>query len=233
MKCIVIDDENLAREILSIMIQKIPALELVGEFSNALEAMKFLNHHPVDLIFLDIHMPQFTGFDMIQTIKNIPQVVLVTTDEHLAIDAFGYDCITDYLVKPLEFDRFKRSVERVMKKRVGSFEMDQPLEKKVKEIYVNINSRLIKIEIAKINSIQVKGDYIHIKTEDKNYVVHTTLKKIAEKLPEHIFLKIHRSHIINIEKIVDIQDNSVLIGKEVIPISKKNRADLFKSLNLL
>ncbi|MBS7787189.1 response regulator transcription factor [Flavobacterium sp. CYK-55] len=233
MKCIIIDDEVLSREILKIMIQKIPILEIKGEFSSAIEAMKFLNSQKMDLIFLDIHMPNFTGFDMIQTIKNIPQVILVTTDEHLAIDAFGYDCITDYLVKPLMFERFKRSIERVLKKRESNFQITPIQEKKSKEIYVNINNRLVKIDISKINAIQVKGDYIDIKTEDGKLVVHTTLKKIAEKLPAHIFLKIHRSHIINIEKIIDIQDNSVLIGKDVIPISKKNKPDLLKSLNLL
>ncbi|MBS1535933.1 MAG: response regulator transcription factor [Bacteroidetes bacterium] len=233
MKCIIIDDEVLSREILKVMIQEIPLLENVGEFSSAIEAMKFLNNHKIDLIFLDIHMPNFTGFDMIQTMKNIPQVILVTTDENLAIDAFGYDCITDYLVKPLMFDRFKRSIDRVLKKRESNYHFERIPEKKSREIYVNINNRLVKIEIAKINSVQVKGDYIDIKTEDGKLVVHTTLKKIAEKLPEEQFMKIHRSHIINIEKIVDIQDNTVLIGKDVIPVSKKHRADLLKRLNLL
>jgi len=233
MKCIIIDDEVLSREILKFMIQEIPLLENVGEFSSAIEAMKFLNSHKIDLIFLDIHMPNFTGFDMIQTMKNIPQVILVTTDENLAIDAFGYDCITDYLVKPLMFDRFKRSIDRVLKKRESNYHFERIPEKKSREIYVNINNRLVKIEIAKINSVQVKGDYIDIKTEDGKLVVHTTLKKIAEKLPEEQFMKIHRSHIINIEKIVDIQDNTVLIGKDVIPVSKKHRADLLKRLNLL
>jgi DNA-binding LytR/AlgR family response regulator len=233
MKCIIIDDENLAQEILRAMIERIPYFNIVGVFSSAIEAMKFLNKNSVDLIFLDIHMPTFTGFDMIQTIKNPPQVILVTSDENLAIDAFEYECITDYLVKPLELERFNRSIERVVKKKEVVFQIDKPIVNNVNEIYVNINSRLIKLEIEKISTIEANGDYIAIKSEGKKYVVHTTLKKIAEKLPENHFFQIHRSHIINIKKIVDIQDNSVLIDNEIIPISKKNKPNLLKILNLL
>jgi DNA-binding LytR/AlgR family response regulator len=233
MKCIIIDDENLAQEILRAMIERIPYFNIVGVFSSAIEAMKFLNKNSVDLIFLDIHMPTFTGFDMIQTIKNPPQVILVTSDENLAIDAFEYECITDYLVKPLELERFNRSIERVVKKKDVVFQVDKPIVNNINEIYVNINSRLIKLEIEKISTIEANGDYIAIKSEGKKYVVHTTLKKIAEKLPENHFFQIHRSHIINIKKIVDIQDNSVLIDNEIIPISKKNKPNLLKILNLL
>lgn len=233
MKCIIIDDETLAQEILKVMIERIPFLEIVGVFSSAIDAMKFLNNNAVELIFLDIHMPHFTGFDMIQTIKNPPQVILVTTDENLAIIAFEYECITDYLVKPIEFERFNRAIQRVVKKKEIVFQIDKPLVETKTEIYVNIDSRLIKIEIEKINAVEANGDYVFIKTEGKKYVVHTTLKKIAEKLPQNIFIQIHRSHIINIKKIVDIQDNSVLIDNEIIPISKKNKPFLLKTLNLL
>ena len=103
----------------------------------------------------------------------------------------------------------------------------------VKEIYVNIDKRLIKIEISSINFIQANGDYILIKTEGTNYTVHTTLKKIEDKLPKSSFLKIHRSYVINVNKIIDIQDSTVLIGKDLIPVSKNNRPILMESINLL
>ena len=234
MKCIIIDDEKFAREVLSIMILKSPELILVEEFSNAINAMKYLNNdNKVDLIFLDIHMPNFSGFDFIQTIKNPPQVILVTTDRNFALDAFSYDCIADYLVKPIEEDRFSRAIQRVKSKREQTLNLSAENDLGVREIYVNIDKRLIKIDLFSINSIQANGDYISIKTENKNYTVHTTLKKIEEKLPKSIFLKIHRSHIINIQKIIDIQDSTVLIGKDVIPVSKNNRAELMKNLILL
>ena len=235
MKCIIIDDEKFAREVLSVMILKSPELILIEEFSNAIDAIKYLNttDNKVDLIFLDIHMPNFSGFDFIQTIKNPPQVILVTTDKNFALDAFNYDCIADYLVKPIVEDRFNRAIQRVKQKREQIVNLSNESDLEVKEIYVNIDKRLIKIDLFSINSIQANGDYINIKTEAKNYTVHTTLKKIEEKLPKSIFLKIHRSHIINIQKIIDIQDSTVLIGKDVIPVSKNNKAELMKNLILL
>lgn len=232
MKCIIIDDEQMSREILSIMISNTIGLHLVDQFSNAIDAIKFLNQNEVDLIFLDIHMPNFTGFDFIQTIKNPPKVILVTTDKNFAIDAFNYDCIVDYLVKPIETNRFISAIKRVNSKTKDVKPMET-VGLTTKEIYVNIDKRLIKIDLLSINNIQANGDYICIKTETQNYVVHTTMKKIEEKLPKPLFLKIHRSHIINVNKIIDIQDNSVLIGKEVIPISKKNKEELMTHLNLL
>lgn len=234
MKCIIIDDEKFAREVLSVMILKSPDLILVDEFSNAIEAMKFLNNdNKVDVIFLDVHMPDFSGFDFIKTIKNPPQIVLVTSDKNFAIEAFNYDCISDYLVKPILQDRFERAIDRVKVKLEEVIKSENHNNLINKEIYVNIDKRLIKIDIMSINFIHANGDYIIIKTDAKNYTVHTTLKKIEEKLPASIFLKIHRSYIINLNKIIDIQDSTVLIGKDLLPISKNNRTILMKSLNLL
>ena len=239
-KCIIIDDEQMAREILGAMIANVENIELVATFPDAIEAMKFLNKNPVDLIFLDIHMPSFTGLDFVQTIKNPPQVIFVTTDENFAKDAFEYDCIVDYLVKPIQLDRFYRSLDRVFRKINSNLKNDSELtdhvftqKKAVSEIYVNINSRLIKIDLDTICSIQSQGDYINIKTTETNYIVHTQLKKIKEKLPVAQFIQTHRSHIINMDKIIDIQDNIVLIAKEIIPISKQNKIILMKFLNLL
>jgi two-component system response regulator LytT len=234
MKCIIIDDEKFAREVLSVMILKSPDLILVDEFSNAIEAMKFLNNdNKVDVIFLDVHMPDFSGFDFIKTIKNPPQIVLVTSDKNFAIEAFNYDCISDYLVKPILQDRFERAIDRVKVKLEEVIKSENNNNLINREIYVNIDKRLIKIDIMSINFIHANGDYIIIKTDAKNYTVHTTLKKIEEKLPASIFLKIHRSYIINLNKIIDIQDSTVLIGKDLLPISKNNRTVLMKSLNLL
>ena len=232
-KCIIIDDEKLAREILSILILKSEKLVLVEQFSNAIDAMKYLNSNEVDLIFLDIHMPNFSGFDFVQTIKNPPKIILVTVDKNFALDAFNYNCIADYLVKPIEEERFNRAIKRInIKKELPVVAPIAP-DNSTKEIYINIDKRLIKIDIATINFIQANGDYILIKTEVNNYTVHTTLKKIEEKLPKSSFLKIHRSYVINVNKIIDIQDSTVLIGKDLIPVSKNNRSLLMESINLL
>lgn len=236
MNCIIIDDEATAVAIISQLCSKEDSLIVVQEFPNAIQAIKYLNQNEVDLIFLDIHMPDFTGFDFIETLKNPPKIILTTSDSNFAIQAFEYDCIVDYLVKPITKERFQKAIQKANTKTI----VQTPAESSENiastssnDLYVNIDRRLIKIDIPSIYLIEAKGDYIHVKTEDKNYTVHSTLKKIEEKLPEHLFLKVHRSFVINIKKIIDIEDNSVLIKKDVIPVSRSNRPELMKRLNLL
>lgn len=185
-------------------------------------------------------MPDFTGFDFIQTIKNPPKIILSTSDRNFAIEAFEYDCIVDYLVKPITQERFDKAIKKALKfspkdniNDVSSEKVEANPKDSGNDLYVNIDRRLIKIDIPSIYLIEARGDYILIKTSAKNYTVHSTMKKIEEKLPDHLFLKIHRSFIINVDRIIDIEDNSVLIEKDVIPVSRSSRPELMKRLNLL
>jgi two-component system, LytTR family, response regulator len=237
MNCIIIDDEATARVIIGQMCTSIKNLIVLDEFPNAIQAIKYLNQNEVDLIFLDIHMPEFTGFDFIQTLKNPPKIILTTSDPKFAIEAFEYDCIVDYLVKPITQERFQKAITKAESFTNKSTNVNSTSEKvetsSGNDLYVNIDRRLIKIDIPSIYLIEAKGDYILIKTEDKNYTVHSTLKKIENKLPDNLFLKVHRSFVINTKKIIDIEDNSVLIKKDVIPVSRSNRPELMRRLNLL
>ena len=236
MNCIIIDDEEMARAIIAQFVSKNTNIKIESEFSNAMQAIKYLNQNNVDLIFLDVHMPDFTGFDFIQTIKNPPKIILVTSDKNFAIEAFEYECIVDYLVKPISEERFMKAIQKANSAQISSSTpkvATSVSEDNANEFYVNIDRRLIKIEFNSVLIVEAKGDYIHIKTEGKNYVVHSTLKKIEDKLPKDLFLKVHRSFIINTKKIIDIEDNSVLIAKDVIPVSRANRPELMKRLNLL
>lgn len=215
MNCIIIDDEATARAIIDQLCNDEIDLTVLEEFPNAIQAIKYLNQNEVDLIFLDIHMPDFTGFDFIETIKNPPKIILTTSDANFAIQAFEYDCIVDYLVKPITPERFKKAIQKA---RSTAATVSTSNSTKVEttsgnDLYVNIDRRLIKIDIPSIYLVEAKGDYIYVKTEKQNYTVHSTLKKIEEKLPNDLFLKVHRSFIINVNKIIDIEDNSVLIKK--------------------
>ena len=215
MNCIIIDDEQMARVIVRTLCNEIKSLNILEEFTNAIEAIKFLNENDVDLIFLDIHMPNFSGLEF-------------------AMEAFEYDFIVDYLLKPIELPRFEKAVKKAEKLQLRQTQISSikvPSQKN--DFYVNIDRRLIKIDLSSIYLIEAKGDYINIKTEEKEYVVHSTLKKIEEKLPDSLFLKVHRSYIINVKKIIDIEDNSVLIKKDVVPVSRSNRPELMKRLDLL
>jgi two-component system response regulator LytT len=226
MKCIIIDDEKMARVILKTLCNEIQSLEVLEDFPNAIEAIKYLNKNRVDLIFLDIHMPGFNGLDFIRSLKNPPKIILITSDPNFAID---------YLLKPLQFDRFKKAIEKSKTKNLtlASNETNSSRKAIENDFYISIDRRLIKIDLPSIYLIEAKGDYIKIKTENKDYIVHSTLKKIEEKLPDSLFLKIHRSFIINLKKIIDIEDNSVLIKKDVIPVSRSKRPELMKRLDLL
>lgn len=236
MNCIVIDDELMSRMILKKVCEQVEELKLVGEFSNAIQAIKFLNSNKVDAIFLDIHMPDFTGIDLLQTLKNPPKIVLTTSDRNFAVEAFEYDFVVDYIVKPIELNRFEKSVKKITAARAkdsSTTPVAQDQTTDVNTLYVNIDRRLVKIDIPSIYVVEAKGDYIKVKTEDKNYIVHSPLKKIEEKLPSKSFLKVHRSYIININQIIDIEDNSVLIKQDIVPVSRSNRNELKRRLNLL
>ncbi|NJB71043.1 DNA-binding LytR/AlgR family response regulator [Saonia flava] len=236
MNCIIVDDEAMARAVVAKLSENIPDLDVIDQFSNAMDAIKFLNQQTVDVIFLDIHMPGFSGFDFVQTLKDPPRVVLTTSDKDFAIEAYEYEAIVDYLVKPITPERFEKSILKVkgsMAKQPVIANKEEKSSSVGQELYINIDRRLIKLQFDEILLIEAKGDYIDVKTEKENYTVHSTLKKIKQKLPEDIFLQIHRSFIINFTKIIDIEDNSVLIGKNVIPISRSNRPELMRRLNLL
>lgn len=238
MRCMIIDDEATARMILQKVCQDHEDLEIVAIKDSAIEGLKYLNQNSVDLIFLDIQMPNFSGIDFIQTLKGSVPIICVTSDKDFAVDAFEYDSIISYLLKPIDEAKFIKAVEKA--KRWSPALQVQASAKPTKSettderfLYVNIDRRLIKIDMETICLIEAKGDYILIKCDDQNHTVHSTLKKIESKLPNDLFLKVHRSFIINLKRIVDIVDGSVLINRDVIPVSRSNKPELIKRLNLL
>lgn len=231
-KCIIIDDDAVARTIVNKLCSESQELEVMEEFSNAIDAIKYLNTvNNIDCIFLDIHMPTFSGFDFINTLKKSPKIILISSDKSFALDAFEYNCVLDYIAKPITKERFDLALSKLSLLQSASVSNNYPSE--TNELYINIDRRLVKITIPEILVIEANGDYIKIKTEQQNFIVHSTLKKIEQKLPSTNFLKVHRSYIINIKKIIDIEDNSILINQDIIPVSRANRAELMQRLNLL
>lgn len=234
MNCVIIDDEKTSRFIIQSYCEKFDSIQILDQFESALQALDFVNSNPVDLIFLDIHMPDLSGFDFIESLNKPPKIILTTSDQNFALNAFEYDCIVDYMVKPIKLPRFVKAINKLKLQssaNVNSSNKDQTPDNN--HIYVNIDRRLVKINKSDINVVEAKGDYIRIKTKAKNYVVHSTLKNIEDKLSNDMFLKIHRSFVINITKIIDIEDNSVLIEEDVIPVSRSNKKELLNRLNLL
>lgn len=147
MECIIIDDDKLAREIIKTLCTEVNNLTIIDEFSDAIQAIKFLNENTIDLIFLDIHMPAFSGLDFAKSLKNPPKIILTTSDPKFALEAFEYDFIVDYLLKPIELDRFKKAISKAENKKnttVNSVKKEKDISN---DFYVNINRRLIKIDL--------------------------------------------------------------------------------------
>lgn len=234
-KCLIIDDDTSARAIVNKLCVNTKDFEIVEEFSNPTEAINFLeNDQKVDVVFLDIHMKPFSGFDFITYLKNPPPIVFTTFDKSLALNAYELDCVVDYLVKPIKPERFQKTVTKLNRNPIKTSHASLIATSSTDDyLYVSVDKKLVKIKISDIHFIEADGDYIKIKTEDKNHIVHATLKRIEEKLPEYAFLRVHRSYIVNTSKIIDIENNSLLIKQDVIPISKPNKRKLIKRLNLL
>ena len=224
MRCMAIDDEPLALELLEDNISKVPYLELVSSCSNPLEAMKLLQEKPVDLIFLDIQMPGLTGLQFIQSLSNRPQFILITAYEKYALDGFNLD-VTDYLVKPVSFDRFLKACNK-------AWDLHQ-LKNKPREsgaaapdyFFVNVDYSLLKLSFADILYIEGLKDYIkiHLKSSQKPVVTRMSMKTIEEELPAHLFIRIHKSYIVSIASITAIRKNSVFIGPMELPVSDNHK----------
>jgi len=180
-------------------------------------------------------MPELSGFDFLKTMKNPPQVIFTTSDPSKAIEAFEVDAL-DYLIKPVELPRFLKAVERLKPAENGNGSTAAASAEAVyeKEIFVNVDRRLTRITTENIALVEAKGDYVLIKMDDnKQHIVRSTIKNIERRLSPKQFAKVHRSFVINVSKIVDIEDSGILINNQVVPISRNYKADLMGRLNTL
>jgi len=232
LRCLAIDDEELALELLEDNIKQVPYLELAGKCSNALEALKFLQQHSVDLIFLDIQMPGLTGLQFIQSLTQKPMIILVTAYESFALEGFNLD-VVDYLVKPVALDRFIKACNKAfelynLKAKRGSSEEIIP-----DYFFVNVEYSMVKIEFADIKWIEGLKDYIRIvlKSTSKPVITRMSMKSLEEQLPSSKFIRVHKSYIISIAAITSVRKNSVFIGPEEIPVGDNFKDSLSTLIN--
>lgn len=231
MKCIIVDDNKMARMALRQLVSQINELELVAECSDASDALTSLNNNHVDLLLLDIEMPDMSGLDLIRQLgKQRPLIIFTTAKKDYAVEAFELN-VVDYLVKPLSFPRFRQAIEKAAEVLESNKE-----EVKVEEqgfVFVKDNGVLKRISIEDILFLEAMGDYVKVHTPQKFHVVHATLKSIEEKLPVSKFIRVHRSYIVAINKIDYIQEGTISIGKTSIPVADTHKSSLNKRLNLL
>ena len=226
LKCLIVDDDKMSRTSLSHLCAKDKNIELVATCENVKDALDVLTEQPVDLIFLDIEMPEASGFDLLEATVVMPHVVIISSKKEYAFDAFQYQ-VSDYLQKPVSWIRFKQAVEKIRSENSRESRTDS------KSVFVKSEGKLIQLKVYDIDYIENVGDYAKFVTERGNHIVYITMKKLIEKLPQNQFMKVHRSFIVNLNKIKDIEDNTLVIKKKVIPISRANKAELINRLNLI
>lgn len=212
-KCIVVDDERLARALIINYISQLSDLELVRELKSAIEARAYLESNEVDIIFLDINMPKLSGMDFLKNINSNGLVIFTTAYPEFAVDAFEHNAF-DYLVKPISFDRFLKSIDKVKKHLVNTDSGE------TNSITIKESKRLYKIQLDEITYLEAYGDYVKVYTSEKMYTVKKKLTDFEKTLKDD-FIRIHRSYIINLDKIGFVEGNQVNISGNKIPISSR------------
>jgi two-component system, LytTR family, response regulator len=229
MNCIIVDDDDLTRLEVEQFVKQTPLLNLVGSFASAKEALTFSSTNKPQLIFLDIMMPEMSGLEFIQYLnEQNPLIILMTVERDYAIEAFNYN-VTDFLVKPLSYERFIKAIAK------AKSHIDHARNENIssKFIFAKVHSELIKINTDEINFIEAVGNYISIHTGSARHIVHSTMKSVLEKLSDKDFIRVHHSYIVRVDKIQNIEGNTLTVDKTLIPVSRAYKDSLMSRLNLL
>ena len=228
LKCIVVDDDEMSRKVVVHFIEKTDFLKVSKQFDNAIDAHQYLDEEHVDIIFLDVQMPEMSGMDFINNLEKDIDIILITSEEKYAVEAFEKR-VTDYLVKPIEYGRFLQSAQKAQK----NIELKRASTERRREFFVRTDAKIVRIPYNNILFVEALADYVIIQTEVKKHIVHFTMKGIANRLPEDNFVRSHRSYIINLDKIEALEDNSILIGEKYIPIGASYKEAFLDRLNFL
>lgn len=231
-KCLIVDDEPMARDIIKRYIDKVPNLQLAAEFGNAIDATMFLQSETVDMMFLDIRMPQLTGTDFVRSLRNTPKIIFTTAFKEYAHEGFDLN-VVDYLLKPIRFDRFLRAVNKAfphpIHEEVNKSIPAMPDNKySTSFIYVRVDRKMIKVILDEILYIESDKDYVKIYTQSGTIITRQTISSIEVMLPESRFMRIHRSFIISLNKIKSFTHEIIEIGNKELPIGKLYRNSFLK-----
>jgi len=227
MRCLVVDDEALSRAFMEHFIAKHDALRLAGSCESAIEAVNVLKKERVDLLFLDVEMPEMTGMELIKSLSIRPQIILVTAKEDYALEAFDVE-VTDYLLKPVKYSRFLKGIERAERKAALLRNAHEP-----EHVFIKTEGRLVKLDLKTIQWIEAQGDYVCISAHGKRFMVHSTMKGMLSRLPSEAFARVHRSFIVRLDQIEDIAHATIVIERKVIPIGASYREALLNHLEML
>ena len=230
-RCLIIDDEPPAREIIRRYIEQVPTLQLAGECANAMQAFALLQQQPVDLMFLDIRMPQLNGNDFLKTLKNPPKVILTTAYPEYALEGYELD-VVDYLMKPIPFDRFLKAVNKVYQQSPVKSESITIAEEKKSEsfVYFRADRKMVKVMLQDIFYIESMKDYVKVFTVNGMIITKQSISSVEAMLPEKKFIRSHRSYIVSARHIKSFTSELIEIHNTEIPIGKLFRNEVMKTL---
>lgn len=228
MNCIIVDDESASRTILKELVNFLPSLELIGECDSAMKAAQILKDEPVDLIFLDVDMPEMSGLELIQSLREKPQIILITGHDKYAADAFDLD-VADYVLKPVDKPRFIKAVEKAKSR----FDQSIGARDVIDYIFVKKDGLIKKVLLHSIINIEAMADYIVIHTDHGKYHTLSTMHGIESRLPRRDFVRVHRSHIISLHKLDSIEEGTAVLGDKMIPIGNTYKQRLYRTINLI
>ncbi|MFH6602569.1 LytR/AlgR family response regulator transcription factor [Maribacter algicola] len=229
-RCIIIEDQPPAQRVLKRFISEIGNIDLKGTFSDALRAMDFLKTEPIDLIFLDIHLPKISGIDFLKTLKHKPNIILTTAFSDYALESYDYD-VVDYLLKPFSFERFVQAISKIPQptRQATRHEGEIKTRPTPDVLFIKSGYELIKIEISNINYIRSDSDYTEIVTDERKYLSQEPLRHWTEYLDDNQFVRIHKSYIVNTTKIEKIVGNQIRLDKKTtLPIGRAFKEGFMK-----
>ncbi|MHA4740344.1 LytR/AlgR family response regulator transcription factor [Dyadobacter sp. MSC1_007] len=229
-RCLIVDDEEPARELIKMHLSGLEGFELVASLDNALDAFTFLQKYPVDLVFLDIRMPKISGLELLRSLKSTPKIILTTAYREYAADAFEME-VFDYLVKPLTRERFMKAIAKFMHYRNSQAATNETW-KSVDDAYMffKVGREQVKIFLRDILYIEGLADYIKVHTKDKFYIASEKLGYLEEKLPLNLFARIHKSFIISLDKISSYNADQVVLADKALPLGRLFKAGFLKAV---
>ena len=224
MDTIIVDDDRLAMTSLRNICEKVEDLNVLECFTDSTQAMNWIQKNEVELLFLDIEMPEIGGMEIVKMVGADSSVVFTTSYEKYAVSAFEHQ-VADYLVKPISHGRLLKTIQKVKSEK-------SPARVSPPDIFLRVDGRHIRLELDKVLFIESLGDYVTFVTQKEKYIVHSTLKRILERLRDKSFFRVHRSYIVNLSKIIDIEEQNILLSNEkVVPVSRAYKQKLMSMIN--
>lgn len=234
LRCLVVDDDPLAIQIVENCIANTPFLQHVASCESAIAAAEVLRQQSIDLLFLDVEMPLMSGLDLLGTLQQAPLVILITSKKEYAVEAFEYD-VLDYLVKPISYARFLKAAQKALETTEAQPTTAAPdaiaAPQNPEFTFVKVDSRLVKVLFDDVRYVEALGDYVHIVTGNSKLIVYSTMRAVEEKFPATQFARVHRSFIVNLKRVHTIEDNTIVIDNKHIPIGQTYLRDVFQRLN--